>query len=95
MNEFERNLRKPQKMSKAKNEDIIIRVPSWCQLGKRIEFQMQDPSDGKMHWFKDRIISYDYKGFFHQAPYCPVYYNKFSDYGKTVRECEEVEEEKI
>lgn len=36
-----------------------------------------------------KIISYGNDGFFHQNHNCPVYYNKFSDLGKTVRLCEQ------
>lgn len=67
---------------------MIINVPDWCVIGKNIEFKMYDPNEGKMKWFTDKIISYGTDGFFHQAFYCPVYYNKFSDYGSVVRECE-------
>ena len=67
---------------------MIIEVPDWCVIGKYIEFKMYDPNYGEARWFKDKIISYGVDGFFHQTHNCPVYYNKFSDYGKTVRECQ-------
>lgn len=67
---------------------MILEIPEWCKIGKYIEFKMYDPNEGKAMWFKDKIISYSEDGFFHQSAYCPVYHNKFSDYGKTVRECE-------
>ena len=66
---------------------MVINVPDWCVIGKYIEFQMYDLNEGKTNWFRDKIISYSEDGFFHQACNCPVYHNKFSDYGKTVREC--------
>lgn len=66
---------------------MVINVPDWCVIGKSIEFQMYDLNEGKTNWFKDKIISYTEDGFYHQAHNCPVYHNKFSDYGKTVREC--------
>ena len=50
---------------------------------------MYDSNYGKPKWFKEKIISYGNDGFFHQNHDCPVYYNKFSDLGKTVRLCEQ------
>ena len=44
---------------------------------------------GKWNGLERKIISYGNDGFFHQAHNCPVYYNKFSDLGKTVRLCEQ------
>lgn len=66
-----------------------INIPDWCEIGKFIEFEMYNPDSGKSEWFKDKIISYSDTGFFHQSHNCPVYHNKFSDYGRTVREIEE------
>ena len=66
---------------------MIINVPDWCVIGKFIEFKMWDENYRKYNWFKDKIISYTEDGFYHQTHNCPVYHNKFSDYGKTVREC--------
>lgn len=65
---------------------MIIEIPDWCVIGKQIEFQMYDSIEGEMNWFKDKIISYSTDGFFHKAHNCPVYHNKFTDYGTTVRE---------
>lgn len=65
---------------------MIIEIPDWCVIGKQIEFKMYDPNEGKANWFKDKIISYSTDGFFHKAHNCPVYHNKFTDYGTTVRE---------
>lgn len=67
---------------------MTIEVPNWCRIGKYIEFKMYNPDTGKMDWFKDRIISYSENGFFHKAHNCPVYHNRFDDYGDTVREVE-------
>ena len=67
---------------------MIIEVPDWCVIGKFIEFQIYDPMTNKIVWYKDKIVSYGVDGFFHQGYCCPVYYNKFEDYGKSVRECE-------
>ena len=66
---------------------MIINVPDWCVIGKFIEFKMWDENYEKYNWFKDKIISYTGDGFYHQAHNCPIYHNKFSDYGKIVREC--------
>lgn len=66
----------------------VIEIPDWCYIGKQIEFLSYDTTLGRHVWLKDYIISYSDNGFFHQATCCPVYHNKFSDYGKTVRECE-------
>ena len=67
---------------------MIINVPDWCVIGKRIQFKMWNPNNGKTEWFTDTIISYSSNGFFHQEHNCPVYHNKFSDYGSSVREIE-------
>lgn len=66
---------------------MIIEIPEWCVIGKIIEWKTFDSNYGKLKWFKEKIISYGCDGFFHQAYNCPVYYSKFSDYGKTIREC--------
>lgn len=44
---------------------------------------------GKERWFREKIISYGNDGFFHQDYDCPVYYNRFSDLGKSVRLCDQ------
>lgn len=66
---------------------MIIEVPDWCLIGKHIEWQMYDPDYGDVRWFKEKILTFGYDGFFHQAYNCPVYYSKFSEYGNTIREC--------
>jgi hypothetical protein len=66
---------------------MIINIPDWCCIGKTIEWKTFDTDYGKARWFKEKIISFGYDGFFHQAYNCPVYYSKFSDYGNTIREC--------
>ena len=67
----------------AKNT-FTIEVPNWCKIGLYIEWYAPMIT-GKTSWVREKIISYGYDGFFHQAPYCPVYFTKFSEYGKTVR----------
>lgn len=68
---------------------MILEIPDWCKIGKYIKFKMYDPDYGEARWFIDKIISYSENGFFHQAHNCPVYHNKFSDYGVTVKEIED------
>lgn len=65
---------------------MIIEVPDWCVIGKQIEVLMYDENMGEFDWFKEKIIAYGVDGFFHQAAYCPVYYDKFDSYGNSVRE---------
>lgn len=67
----------------AKNT-FAIEVPNWCKIGLYIEWYAPMIT-GQTSWVREKIISYGYDGFFHQAPYCPVYFTKFSEYGKTVR----------
>ena len=65
---------------------MTINIPDWCIIGKTVEVLMYNKNTGQREWFKEKIISYGVDGFFHQAYYCPVYYHKFSDYGKLVKE---------
>lgn len=62
---------------------ILIEVPEWCRIGSYIEWN--NPRVTGMDWVRERILSYGYDGFFHQGDNCPVYFTKFSEYGKTVR----------
>ena len=72
-----------------KEESITIEIPNWCKIGKIIEWKDEKcVADNDPYWYKEKILSFGYDGFFHQAHNCPVYYSKFSDYGKTIRECE-------
>ena len=48
---------------------------------------MYDKNYDTYNWFKEKIISYSENGFYHQAHNCPIYHSLFSDYGKSVREC--------
>lgn len=70
-------------------DTFTIEIPSWCKIGTRIKWY--NPDITGRDWVFERIISYGYDGFFHQAHNCPVYYTKFSEYGKTVRLEEELE----
>lgn len=64
---------------------MIIEVPDWCVIGKTIEWSNRHRTG--CDWVKEKIIAYGVDGFFHQAYDCPTYYTKFSEYGKTIREC--------
>lgn len=63
---------------------MTIEVPDWCVIGKSIEWYA--PHITGIEWVIEKIISFGYDGFFHQGCNCPVYYTKFSEYGKTVME---------
>ena len=65
---------------------MIIEVPDWCVIGKAIQWNA--PSITGYEWVVERIVAYDVDGFYHQAYECPMYFTKFSEYGKTIRECE-------
>lgn len=66
---------------------MTIEIPDWCIIGKIIEWNRPDLTGAE--WTDEKIISYGVDGFFHQEHNCPVYYTKFSEYGKTLRECKE------
>ena len=63
---------------------MIIKIPDWCYIGKTIEWSARHITGND--WVEETIIAYGTDGFFHQAKNCPMYYTKFSEYGKTVRE---------
>ena len=67
-----------------RSDSVTIEVPDWCVIGKTIEWYA--PHITGIEWVRDKIISFGYDGFFHQGHNCPVYYTKFSEYGKTVKE---------
>lgn len=70
-----------------RNDGMTIEVPGWCVIGKTIEWYA--PHITGNEWVREKIISFGYDGFSHQEHNCPVYYTKFSEYGKTVREIKE------
>lgn len=72
---------------------MTIEIPEWCIIGKCIAWSNEVATGAK--WVREKIIAYGIDGFFHQASYCPVYYSRFSEYGKTVKEEEEVFQCKI
>lgn len=63
---------------------MIIEIPDWCVIGKCVEWHA--PYITGNEWVREVIISYGYDGFFHQAHNCPVYYSKFTEFGKQIRE---------
>lgn len=62
---------------------MTIEIPDWCRIGAYIEWHA--PKKTGMDWVTERIIAFGYDGFFHQDWDCPMYFTKFSEYGKTVR----------
>lgn len=63
---------------------MIIEVTDWCSIGSYIEWY--NPSvTGLKEWVRERIVAFGLDGFYHQANNCPMYFTKFSEYGKTVR----------
>ena len=63
---------------------MILEIPNWCIIGKTILWNAPHITGRK--WTREKIISYGMDGFFHQYPNCPIYYSKFSEYGKTIKE---------
>lgn len=66
---------------------MTIEIPDWARIGKIIYVKdvKRDRGDDPNEWYKEYIIAYGYDGIFHQAHNCPLYYSKFSEYGKTIR----------
>lgn len=64
---------------------MTIEIPDWCIVGKWVEWKCPEVTGNE--WVRERIISFTQDGFYHRDPNCPVYYSRFSDYGKTIREC--------
>ena len=62
---------------------MIIEIPDWCRIETWIEWD--NPLITGQHWVREKIIAYGVDGFFHHAGNCPMYFTKFSEYGKTIR----------
>ena len=62
---------------------MTIEIPNWCRIGLYIRWDA--PEITGQRWVREEIIAYGYGGFFHQAYNCPLYFTKFSEYGKTVK----------
>lgn len=62
---------------------MAINIPEWCVIGDFIQWHA--PEITGEDWVLEKIISYGADGFFHQSHNCPIYFTKFSEYGKTVR----------
>ena len=60
-----------------------IEIPDWCYIGARIYWSDEGTTGYK--WVLETIIAYGEDGFFHQAHSCPMYYTRFSEWGKTVK----------
>ena len=67
---------------------MTIDVPDWCIIGKYIAWNAEEITG--VEWAREQIYAYGVDGFFHRAHNCPMYFTKFSEYGKTVKECGEV-----
>lgn len=63
---------------------MTIEIPDWCIIGKTIEWY--NPLITGFDWVTEKIVAYGKDGFFHQSYDCPMYYTKFDEYGKTIRE---------
>lgn len=59
---------------------MIVTIPDWCRIGATVEYEYR-PGE----WVKEIIHSYGTDGFYHQAFGCPLYYSKYSEFGRTVR----------
>ena len=63
---------------------MVIEIPDWCKIGIWVEWYAPHIT-GRREWVRERVLSFGYDGFFHQAPNCPVYFTEFSEFGKNVR----------
>ena len=62
---------------------MTIEIPDWCRIGLYIQWHA--PNLTGMEWVRERNVAFGYDGFFHQEHNCPMYFTKFSEYGKTVK----------
>ena len=62
---------------------MTIEIPDWCRIGLYIQWNA--PHLTGMEWVTEKIVAFGCDGFFHQAHNCPIYFTKFSEYGKTVK----------
>lgn len=62
---------------------MTIEIPNWCKIGSHIKWHAPEITGDD--WVTEKIIAFGYDGFFHQAHNCPMYFTKFSEYGKTVK----------
>ena len=75
------------------NENILnektltIVLPHWARIGVWVLIKdvQRIRGDDSNHWYTEKIVGFGYDGVFHQACNCPVYYTKFSEYGKTIK----------
>lgn len=68
---------------------MTIEIPGWAKIGEYV--LIKDTccirGDNPNDWYKEKILGYGYDGVFHKANNCPTYYSRFSEYGKTIKEC--------
>lgn len=69
----------------------IIVLPPWARIGVWVLIKdvQRIRGDDPNEWWSEKIVGFGYDGVFHQACNCPVYYTKFSEYGKTIKLKEE------
>lgn len=72
---------------------MIVNVPDWCVINKRICWNAPEITGYK--WVYEYIISYGVDGFFHKSAYGPVYFTKFSEYGNTIKEVNEIDSKEV
>ncbi len=59
---------------------MTLTIPDWCRIGATVEYEYR-PGE----WVDEVVHSYGTDGFFHQAYGCPMYYSKYSEFGRTIR----------
>ena len=73
-------------------EDIVLKIPGWCIIGKTVEFK---PFVTEDRWIRRDIFAYTKAGFYHQAAdgeeLSAILFTKFSEYGDRVREVQDGE----
>ena len=76
-------------LTEIESNNKIIQLPNWARIDKTILVKDFDciRGDNPNDWYKEKIIGFGYDGVFHQAHNCPMYYSKFTEYGKTIKEC--------
>ena len=69
------------------SNNTTINVPEWASIGNFVMVKDVECIRGKDQnkWYREKILGYGYDGIFHQATNCPVYYTRFSEYGKTIK----------
>ena len=69
----------------------IIELPDWAIIGKVILVKDVHYIRGEnQSWYKEKIVAFGENGIFHQASNCPMYFTPFSEWGKTIKEVNEI-----